>query len=59
MSTIFRILIGIGLFAFGYRIGREVGRMEPIREELSRVRRRRGVTIDAQKAEPVAADRDD
>lgn len=51
MSTIFRILIGIGLFTFGYHLGREVGRLEPIREELSRARRR-GVTIDGEKSEP-------
>lgn len=58
MSTVFRILIGIGLFTFGYRVGREVGRMEPIRDELNRVHGRRGVTIDAEKAEPASGGKD-
>ena len=47
MSTVIRILIGIGLFTFGFHLGREVGRMEPLVEELERERRRRGITIDA------------
>ena len=52
MSTIIRILIGIGLFTFGYHLGREVGRLEPIREELRRARAgRKGDTIDAEQPE--------
>ncbi|MEA3292094.1 MAG: hypothetical protein U9Q71_07325 [Pseudomonadota bacterium] len=33
-----RLIMGTGLIAFGYYMGREVGRTEPIREELKRVR---------------------
>jgi hypothetical protein len=54
MSTIIRILIGIGLFTFGYHLGREVGRMEPIRDELSRMRGRKGFTIEAEPSDPEA-----
>jgi len=51
MSTIIRILIGVGLFTFGYHLGREVGRLEPIREELRRAREgRKGYTIDGEQA---------
>ena len=30
MSTAIRILIGIGLFAFGFQLGRAVGRLDPL-----------------------------
>ena len=33
-----RLIISAGLFALGYYIGREVGRMEPIIQELQRAR---------------------
>jgi len=46
MSTLFRLLIGVGLYSFGYYLGREVGRLEPIRLELERARKRRGLTIE-------------
>jgi hypothetical protein len=59
MSTIIRILIGIGLFTFGYHLGREVGRLEPIRDELSRSRTRRGVTIEGEKVESKRKEGDD
>jgi hypothetical protein len=36
-----RLLVGAGLFALGYYLGREVGRHEPILEELEQARRRR------------------
>jgi hypothetical protein len=52
MSKVMRVLIGIGLFTFGFHLGREVGRMEPIVDELKRTRRRRGVTIDGEKVNP-------
>jgi hypothetical protein len=52
MSTLIRILIGIGLVTFGYHIGREVARVGPMREELEQMRGRRGETIDAKEAEP-------
>ena len=35
---IFRLLAGVGLLALGYYVGREVGRAEPIREELRKTR---------------------
>ena len=58
MSTIIRIFIGIGLFTLGYHVGREVGRLEPIREELRRAREgRKGYTIDAEQTEPVPRDK--
>lgn len=39
-----RLIAGVGLFAFGYYLGREVGRMQPIREELARARARTGAS---------------
>ena len=33
-----RLILGAGLLAFGYYMGREVGRTEPLREELKRAR---------------------
>jgi hypothetical protein len=33
-----RLIAGAGLFAIGYYVGREVGRMDPIIEELKRAR---------------------
>jgi hypothetical protein len=33
-----RLIVGAGLFALGYFVGREVGRMEPIIQELQRAR---------------------
>ena len=33
-----RLIAGAGLFALGYYVGREVGRMDPIIEELKRAR---------------------
>jgi len=48
MSTVIRLLIGLGLFTFGFHLGREVGRMEPYIDELDQARRRRGVTIDGE-----------
>lgn len=44
---IFRLLLGVGLLAAGYYIGREVGRTEPLRGELDRARKRRsGKVVD-------------
>jgi hypothetical protein len=51
MSTAIRILIGIGLFSFGFHLGRAVGRLDPLAEELRAMRRRRGVVIEGEKAE--------
>lgn len=36
-----RLIAGAGLFALGYYVGREVGRMEPIVEELKMARNAR------------------
>ncbi|MCZ6577062.1 MAG: hypothetical protein ACE10E_10610 [Acidiferrobacterales bacterium] len=35
---IFRILVGAGLLALGYFVGREIGRTEPVRKELRNAR---------------------
>ena len=37
-----RMTVGVGLLAFGYYLGREVGRAEPLREELRRAREAAG-----------------
>lgn len=47
---IFRLLIGGGLFAMGFYLGRELGRSESIRETLERPgrsRRVRGAVLDS------------
>jgi hypothetical protein len=33
-----RFIAGVGLLALGYYVGKQVGRMEPIRDELARAR---------------------
>jgi hypothetical protein len=33
-----RLITGVGLLALGYYVGKQVGRMEPIRDELERAR---------------------
>jgi hypothetical protein len=38
MASVIRLLIGAGLFALGYYVGREIGRLESIREEMRRLR---------------------
>jgi hypothetical protein len=38
LVVFFRLAIGVGLFAFGFYLGREVGRTESIRDELGRFR---------------------
>jgi hypothetical protein len=48
-----RLVIGGGLFALGYYLGREVERTKPVREELARAR---GST-DGERSRP-AADQD-
>ncbi len=35
---IIRVLLGAGLLALGYYVGREVGRAEPIRKQLDEAR---------------------
>ena len=56
MSTALRILIGIGLFAFGFQLGRAVGRVDPLAQELRAMRRRRGIVIEGETAEPQPPD---
>ena len=34
----FRVFVGLGLLALGYYVGREIGRAEPIRNELKDLR---------------------
>lgn len=36
-----RLITGAGLLALGYYVGKQVGRMEPIREDLERLRDQR------------------
>lgn len=36
-----RLIAGAGLLALGYYVGKQVGRMEPIREDLERSRNER------------------
>jgi hypothetical protein len=36
-----RLLAGAGLVALGFYLGKEVGRMQPIREELAKARAQR------------------
>ena len=36
-----RVLVASGLLLLGYYVGREIGRTEPVREELRRERDRR------------------
>ncbi len=38
MATAVRLLIGVGLFSLGYFVGREIGRLESLREEMRRLR---------------------
>ena len=38
MVSIIRLLMGAGLFGLGYYVGREVGRLESLRDEMRRLR---------------------
>jgi hypothetical protein len=49
---LFRLITSAGMVAFAYYLGKQVGRMEPIREELARTR-------DAQRVESVTLEDDD
>jgi hypothetical protein len=49
MVTIVRLLLGVGLFSLGYYVGREIGRLESLREEMRRLRAavdRAGIPVD-------------
>ena len=50
MTSVMRVLIGIGLFTLGFQLGRAVGRTDPIAEEFKRMQGRRGVVIDGELA---------
>ncbi len=54
MASVIRLLIGAGLFALGYYVGREIGRLESIRDEMRRLREERdaGSGAGAAAAEP-------
>ncbi len=41
MASVIRLLMGAGLFALGYYVGREIGRLESIRDEMRRLREAR------------------
>jgi hypothetical protein len=43
---IFRLLLGVGLLAAGYYVGREVGRTESARGEIERSRKRSGKVVE-------------
>ena len=45
-----RLITGLGLLALGYYVGKQVGRMEPIRQELERTR---ADAADHEAADPV------
>ncbi|MCU0833638.1 MAG: hypothetical protein MUC77_04255 [Chromatiaceae bacterium] len=51
---IVRLVLGVGLFALGYYLGREVGRAEPVREALRSAREGEG-TAPGATGEPPAA----
>ena len=42
-----RLIASLGLLALGYYVGKQVGRMEPIREELEQARRSKETADDA------------
>jgi hypothetical protein len=48
---LFRLITSAGMVAFAYYLGKQVGRMEPIREELARAR-------DAQRVESATLEDD-
>ena len=50
-----RLIISLGTFAFGYYVGREVGRMHSVREELRKAGKQ-GTTITVK---PSTVDIDD
>jgi len=54
----FRLVAGAGLFALGYYVGREVGRMDPIIEELKRARDARAPHVGIYDHEPTVETQD-
>lgn len=53
-----RVITAIGLFAFGYYIGKQVGRMEPVNEELSQTRHARTTDASENQSTQTRRDRD-
>lgn len=48
MAAVIRLLLGVGLFSLGYYVGREIGRLESLREEMRRLRNavdRAGISV--------------
>jgi hypothetical protein len=58
-STVIRVLVGFGLFTLGFQLGRIVGHMDPVAEELSKMRRRQGIVIDGELAEDESVQKAD
>lgn len=56
MSTAIRMLIGFGLFVVGFQLGRAVGRLDPLAQDLRTMAGRRGQTIEGEKVEPEAGE---
>jgi hypothetical protein len=54
-STVIRVLVGFGLFTLGFQLGRIVGHMDPVAEELRKMRRRQGIVIEGELAEEEPA----
>ncbi len=52
MASVIRLLMGAGLFALGYYVGREIGRLESIRDEMRRLREAQDVGRSAGGTEP-------
>ena len=55
-----RLITGAGLLALGYYVGKQVGRMDPIREDLERLRDERSADTETaeQNERPRVADSD-
>ena len=52
---VFRVFVSVGLLALGYYVGREIGRGEPIRKDLEKLRdeeRRKAVAVETQSPQP-------
>jgi hypothetical protein len=46
-----RLIVGAGLFAFGYYLGKQVGMTEPLRADLARAREQDDTDPEADKPE--------
>ena len=60
MIVLIRAVFCVGIFTFGFYLGREIGRLESIREELRQARAaRRRNGVDTFHGEPGVASRAD